>query len=425
MAVWRFLAFGLLIVPVTGWSKSQPVSYGTQAGIPIHSVKITDDRERTSLILSDFAQRISPEFRVPDDLRDRVAFWFDIYTKYDDKVHVIHHARYPWIIFEVVDNTERIETGKGPLWLRKDRANKYVEARKREIRKVLNDLIRNPHRHKTDLHKEIFDLVDSAPGGTIKSKLRLAAGSVRAQLGQKGFFRSGLEQSTYYLPHMEEEFDSMGLPTELTRMPFVESSFNTKAKSRVGASGIWQIMPRTGKAYMTVSDLVDERNNPIKATKAAGRLLRSYYKALDSWPLTITSYNHGIGNIKKAIRGARSEHLPTIISRYHKGDFKFASSNFFTCFLAALHAEKYSDLIFADVERVPKKNFKIKQLTAAARPKSLMQKYNLTREEFIRFNLDLIHAVERNSLLPRGLKVFLPGDLDKPLASNEMKKVRL
>lgn len=90
-----------------------------------------------------------------------------------------------------------------------------------------------------------------------------------------------------------------------------------------------------------------------EATVAAARLLRSYYKELKSWPLTITSYNHGIGNIKKAIKRGGSRDLAIIISRYHDGDFRFASSNFYTCFLAALYAEKYHELIFKQIPREP------------------------------------------------------------------------
>ncbi len=414
MSVRRFIALGLSVLVSLSFTT---VAFAIDKSSPLD--------EKRELILSDFAQRISPEFKVPKDLKDRVSFWFDIYTVFGSNHHVIHHVRYPWIVYEVIDVTARVQSGKGPLWLRKERAQKFVNSRKAEVQKILKQLAKNPSRTPTENHKRYLKLIKETPGSSLKKKLSLAASSVRTQLGQKDFFHSGLEQSTYYLSHMEEEFESQGLPKELTRMPFVESSFNTKAKSRVGASGIWQIMPRTGKAYMKVTDFVDERNNPLKATKAAGRLLKSYHRSLKSWPLTITSYNHGIGNIRKAIKAAKSEHLPTIISRYHKGDFKFASSNFYSCFLAALHAEKYHELMFDDIHRLPEKKFIITQIQKPTRPKTLLKRYKLSEEEFVRFNLDLANAVKKNSLLPKGLKVFLPADVDKTLASNQIKKVRL
>lgn len=369
-------------------------------------------------ILKDFAQRVDPSFHIPKSMSERVAFWFDVYTLYGSHHHVIHHVRYPWIVFEVQDVTDRVETGKGPRWLRQDRANKFVKQRAVLIKKSLQALARGKRRNLSSLEKSLLEAVKKAPGKSLNYKLKLASNNVRTQLGQRDFFRNGLEQSTHYLSHMEKEFEKMGLPTELTRMPFVESSFNTEARSRVGASGIWQIMPLTGKAYMIVSDHIDERNNPIKATTAAGKLLKSYHRALKDWPLTITSYNHGIGNIRKAIKKAGSSDLPTIIQRYHAGHFKFASSNFFACFLAALHAEKYSELLFADVQRRPEKDYEVTVLSRAIRPKDLLKTTGLSKEEFIKFNLDLKSATQSNRRLPKGLKIFLPTGVNKTLAAN-------
>jgi membrane-bound lytic murein transglycosylase D len=237
--------------------------------------------------------------------------------------------------------------------LRREAANKLVRKQMLEIRYGLKKLARRKSfENLSSVERELYDRLISVEGPR-KRVFRMAAAQVRSQLGQKDFFQRGLVNSSRYLPYMEEEFKRIGLPVELTRMPFVESSFNEEARSKVGASGIWQIMPRTGKAYMIVNERIDERNSPLKATAAAGRLLQSYNRAMQSWPLTITSYNHGIGNIQKAVKAARSRDLATIIARYHQGDFKFASSNFYTCFLAALYAEKYHELIFKEIPREP------------------------------------------------------------------------
>src|SRR5262249_22218674 len=141
--------------------------------------------------------------------------------------------------------------------------------------------------------KDIFDKLQSLPG-TRRRVLLQAAQNVRKQLGQRDFFRGGLMNSSRYLPYMEKQFQDMDLPVELTRMPFVESSFNEAAFSRVGASGIWQIMPRTGRAYLIVNQAIDERNSPLKASLMAARMLKQLQRSTKSWPLTITSYNHGI-----------------------------------------------------------------------------------------------------------------------------------
>ncbi len=382
-----------------------PVAVRTEAWTPEKDRQWKDMRSR---ILRDFGNRISPDFKVPAGLQERTAFWFDIYTRYGEAHHIIHHLRYPWIVFRVFDSTQTLLNGKGPAWLRRDRAQKMARAQTAEIRAALQRLARrNSYGDLPRLEQELFDKLSGLPG-TRKAVIRLAARSVRSQLGQKDFFQRGLVNSSRYLPYMEAEFRQLGLPVELTRMPFVESSFNENAYSKVGASGIWQIMPRTGKAYMIVNEHVDERNSPLKATVTAGRLLRSYFKFLKSWPLTITSYNHGIGNIQKAIKRAGSRDLSEIISRYHQGDFRFASSNFFTCFLAAMYAEKYHELIFKEVPREPLQEREIIRVAAGTRTRALMKITGMNQEQLLRYNLDLRGALKFNTTLPRGFKLHVP-----------------
>lgn len=365
-------------------------------------------REMRGKVLADFSHRMSDDFKIPEGLRERTAFWFDIYARYGEAHHIVHHIRYPWIVYKVVDTTDMLLYGRGPLWLRRDRGSKLAKKTASDVRSALRSLARRKNYTKlTPLERELYDKLMPLPGSR-KAVFRLAAESVRTQLGQKDFFQRGLVNSSRYLPYMEEEFRRMGLPTELTRMPFVESSFNEAAYSKVGASGIWQIMPRTGKAYMMVNPLIDERNSPLKATVTAGKLLKSYYRAMDSWPLTITSYNHGIGNIQKAIRRAGSRDLATIIARYHQGDFKFASSNFFTCFLAALYTEKYSEMIFRDLPRKPLQEREVIRISGRTKARYLTKVTGLSHDEILKYNLDLRGAIKSNGSIPRGFQLHLP-----------------
>ena len=100
-------------------------------------------------------------------------------------------------------------------------------------------------------------------------------GRVRGQKGIRESFGSGFRASRKYLPQMEAIFRSAGLPIELTRIPLYESSFNLSAYSKVGAAGIWQFMPATGRLFMWVSDSVDERRDPIASTRAAAEYSRA------------------------------------------------------------------------------------------------------------------------------------------------------
>jgi membrane-bound lytic murein transglycosylase D len=102
---------------------------------------------------------------------------------------------------------------------------------------------------------------------------------LRFQLGQKDRFLDGLYQSGRFLSFMEDIFKKEGMPLELTRLPFVESSFNIRARSKVGASGIWQFMRSTARLFIKLSPAIDERNDPLRATEAAARLLRYNFES--------------------------------------------------------------------------------------------------------------------------------------------------
>ncbi len=107
----------------------------------------------------------------------------------------------------------------------------------------------------------------------------------------------------YYLPMIEDIFDSYGLPTELKYMAVIESALNPNAVSRVGATGLWQFIYSTGRAYgLTINSVVDERRDPVKSTHAAARYLKDLYEIYHDWGLVIAAYNCGPGNVNKAIR---------------------------------------------------------------------------------------------------------------------------
>lgn len=359
-------------------------------------------------VLEDPLNRINEEFKIKDELKDRVRFWFGIYTQFNRNTHVIHHTLYPWITYEILDFNEAIANGKGPTWLKVDKSNKYAKQRAQQIRLALKKLSINPNKKKSELEQMLTEKLKNLPGSR-KKVYKIASEFLRTQLGQKDFFLGGLRRSTKYLPYMEETFSDADLPVDLTRMPFVESSFNERAESKVGASGIWQVMPATGRAYGLVSEAIDERNSPLKATKMASRLLRSYYRALGSWPLAITAYNHGIGNIEKAIKAAKTRDLAQIIDRYHQGDFKFASSNFFTCFLAALYAERYSEVVFPSFAREPALSHERFVITKGnLRLKHLITQGGLNVSEIIEHNLDLNRKVIHQIQLPQGFVLHLP-----------------
>ena len=116
-----------------------------------------------------------------------------------------------------------------------------------------------------------------------------------------------LGASNFYMPIFEEALEMYQLPLELKYLPIIESALNPKAVSRVGAAGLWQFMPGTGKQYgLKLNSLVDERRDPVLSSQAAARYLRDLYKIFGDWNLVIAAYNCGPENINKAIRRANN-----------------------------------------------------------------------------------------------------------------------
>lgn len=354
-------------------------------------------------ILNDYQDRIHQDFSVPEGLRGRVGFWFDIYSKYDSNKRVIHHVDYPWIVFKVVDVTDIINSDKPKArWMRNMKADDHVMAELKKIRKAATDLSKGIIRRNDEYQALVSNALDPLKG-SLKKNARIAAQSTRVQTGQKDFFAKGIEVSPQYLSGMEEIFRAKKLPTELTRLPFVESSFNKYATSKVGASGIWQFMSYTGKNFMIVNDHIDERRSPFKATEAAARLLKENHMILKrSWPMAITAWNHGPNGIRKAAKAAGTTDLAKIIERYQSKSFDFASSNFYCEFLAALYTEKYKELLFENLNPQKTLDLHAVKLAKNYRARDLMKKSGLSEEDFLYYNPDLKKAVSKNYRIPSG-----------------------
>ncbi len=368
-------------------------------------------------ILADSEGRISEGFLIADNMKDRVGFWFDIYTKYDFEHRVIHHSRYPWLVFEVVDITPEME-GKGARWYRIQKGEKRSAARLAEIRRALRNL---PHKKKsrwTQQEKTWAASLNKLPGRSFARKASFAASSLRTQTGQKTQFREALIRGEEYFPAMAEIFETYNLPIELTRLPLVESSFNLHATSKVGASGVWQIMPQIGGRLMKVTSTIDERLSPLKSTHLAARLFKENYQILyKRWPLAVTAYNHGPGGVRKASRAAGSRDLGQIIARYQSKRFSFATSNFYACFQAALHAEVYKDHLFPGMILKEPLSLKEIKLTKRTRPSHFRVQHQVSKDELHRLNPDLKKLIDSNGWLPTGLKVYIPAPL--PIAQND------
>src|SRR6185503_13555583 len=161
------------------------------------------------------------------------------------------------------------------------------------------------------------------PEGTSNAEFRAAAGRLRFQLGQSDRFRAGLVRAGAWKPYIYEVLDRQGLPRELAALPHVESSFDPTAYSKVGAAGMWQFMRSTGVRYMRIDHVVDERRDPFLASEAAARVLADNYDVLQSWPLAVTAYNHGVGGMRNATVQQKTKDIATIVRKYQSRSFGF------------------------------------------------------------------------------------------------------
>jgi membrane-bound lytic murein transglycosylase D len=286
----------------------------------------------------------------PEPLEVEVAFWRDIYAKYDADQVVLHHPKYLDIIYEVVDLSD-ISNDKRLSAVEKEyKKEKRVEERKEYVKDILLKLSHDPQATSLTADewriKKLFTNIDEKD---VFEKAALDYG-VRAQTGQRDKFIAGLKYSGRYLGEIEAIFEDYGMPRELTRLIFVESMFNPRAISSAGASGVWQFMPGTGKLYLKINDIVDERNDPILSTHASARLLRRNFDELGTWPLALNAYNAGRGRLRQAADSLGTRDISYIIKNFEHPAYGFASRNFFPEFLAALEIAEHPDKYFGPID---------------------------------------------------------------------------
>ena len=131
-------------------------------------------------------------------------------------------------------------------------------------------------------------------------------------INRPGALRQIFTRSQRYLYYIVEELERRGMPTELALLPMVESAFNPMALSSAQASGLWQIIPSTGKSYKLEQNWwVDERRDVIASTNAALDYLQTIYEMHGDWHLALASYNWGEGAVGRAVAKNRAAGLPT------------------------------------------------------------------------------------------------------------------
>jgi membrane-bound lytic murein transglycosylase D len=355
-----------------------------------------------SLAASAFA--VLPEdkdlFPTPDIIEPNVAFWKKIYTEVSTNEGLLHDRDYPLIIYDTLKIGKRAGRSR----------TQYIRTHRRRVEAWLNSLRNNPPSAWTAREKAVKELFDTyAPG-----ELADADSRIRFQQGQRERYLEGLRRSGMYLDTIRAILTQYKVPLTLSFLPHVESSFDHRAYSKVGAAGLWQFMRGTGRAYLTINYLIDERRDPILSSIAAAKHLSRNYAELKRWPLAITAYNHGLYGMKRAVARTGSRDIAVIIQKHRSRSFKFASKNFYSCFLAAAAVAAAPSEYFPKVKYRPRLVYNDFTLTHYVRPGVLAEYLGIPQHTLHKLNPALRPVVYRHQkLIPKGYTIHVPVDISR------------
>lgn len=350
-------------------------------------------------------------FPLPAELQPDVDFWVDIFSRYSTQEGVLHDNRNLAVVYEVVPLPSNLG--------RRDR-NRRVGDRRKHIQAVLDSLAKGKRDNLSEDEARILALW---PHDVSNETLTAAKQRIRHQQGLRDRFRQGLIRSGFWRSYIDAEFRALGVPIELAALPHVESSYNPDARSNVGASGIWQFTRSTGRRFMQVDHVLDERNDPFDATRAAGKLLAYNYSVTGNWPMAITAYNHGLGGVRRAMREYGDTAYADIMRKYNGRTFGFASRNFYVAFVAAKQVDQNVQKYFPGVVAEKPVDYAIAKLPDFVAISDLTSSLGVSSSLLATHNQALQATVMQESkYLPKGMSVRVPassidGSIDTLIAA--------
>ncbi|HIG70665.1 MAG TPA: LysM peptidoglycan-binding domain-containing protein [Myxococcales bacterium] len=342
----------------------------------------------------------------PAALAHDVDFWVQIYSEVTTRGGLIHDSRHLEVIYEQVTV---------PSGARGKARERFTDKIKAKYRKVLTKLATGK---RTGLTAEEARILALWPEDVTNSDLRKAKSRLRFQLGQADKFKAGVVRSGRWKQHIEKVFAEHGLPKELTALPHVESSFTPWAYSRVGAAGLWQFTRSTGRRFLRVDNVIDERLDPHRATVAAARLLSQNREVTGTWPLAITAYNHGASGMRRAARKLGTKDIVTINRKYKSRTFGFASRNFYVELLAASEVSTNYEKYFGHLILDAPEDILTFEVPFYTKPGTLAKALGIDKKTFKEANPSLRPSVFSGAkYIPRRFPLHVKrGDLERPIA---------
>ncbi len=312
--------------------------------------------------LKDHDDRVANEFIVSDYFYPTVNFWFLIYTQFTSNHVVLHDKNNLSLIYKVLDFSQLKAQGlsANSIYILQ---NKITQEKISEIKRHLAILEKSPFslgREAKFIHKILDDNKIKIPINKVQRKLFFQSlrENIRTQTGQRNFIKDGIVRSLPYKTFIHNFFKQMELPSELLAIPFLESSFNPKAESKVGALGVWQFMPLIASYYVPKKSKrpeFDYRSNIGVISIAAAYLMKENIQLMKSWDLAVTAYNSGTKHLiqtKRQLNGRFPKiNLEHVIRHSDSNHFGFASKNFYGEFLALVHALAYEEELFDELHQ--------------------------------------------------------------------------
>ena len=341
-------------------------------------------------------------FPIPPGVEDNVEFWRKVYGEMDRSQVAVHDNLYMGAIYEVVEVPAAYRGSS-------ESRRAFVKGKQQEYQDRLATLERKlvSVESLTAADRDLQSKLEAVGG---RNAVFGAADRVRTQQGMRERCRSGMEISGRYDAAFREIFRKHGVPEDLAFLPHVESSFQSRARSGVGAAGLWQFMPATGRVYdLQVDHRMDERMDPMLACEGAARYLAAAHKKLGSWPLAITSYNHGQGGMAKA-KSLHGNDIGKIVQNYKGEAFGFDSRNFYSQFVAAREVAGNPDKYFPEGVAYHKPHDHDRLVLRNAMPaQHLARHYGLSVYQLDDLNPSWSNAiVQGKASIPAGASVWLP-----------------
>ncbi|MFP7753374.1 transglycosylase SLT domain-containing protein [Thermodesulfobacteriota bacterium B35] len=341
------------------------------------------------------AKKGKETFPVYSSIRTNVRFWEQVYGRYTTTQGILHDKNDLNIIYTVVDLVDWETPGAA-------RINRKLIKLARQRYKAILTRLGSGKKPATREERHVASLFPKRR----HSVFLKARDNIRLQIGQKDRFRQGVIRSGAYLRSIKNIFRTYGLPRELAYLPHVESSFNPKAHSKAGAAGLWQFTSSTGRQYLTINDVLDERYDPLRASHAAARLLKENYALLGTWPLALTAYNYGRNGMLRALK--EKKNYENIFRFHRKGRFKFASRNFYPEFLAAMRVARKLERDRSIILDRPRGTVTVR-LKGYAPTRELRSYFGVSARDFALLNPALRRPVlEGRKHIPRGYLLRLP-----------------